>query len=691
MADSNWEWQHPYPSGTTVDCIQFIDNDNGWIAVGGVGLDHGAVYGTSNGGITWTRLCTTRYPLQRVFFLNTSEGWACGNNGILLHTTDGGDNWVESYPAGSTGLLSVEFIDSNYGTLTGWSGKIYRTMNGGASWSLQGSGISGPIFDVSFVSPATGWATASDGDILNTVTAGAFWQTQNTGTNADFMGVHFLNELKGFAVGDNYIVCTEDGGTNWFSAFQSGGAYFSDVDFNGMLGAASANLAVAVTENEGDSWEYESMPGHPLWPTEPNLKSISVPSSSRVFAAGYYGIIYSRDSSGDWNQLSNHETIEDVRGITHFGTNLVWACGDYGVIMRSTNGGQNWDFQTVNPGYSLRDINFPTALTGYCVGVTPAAEGVILKTVDGGSNWSQITPAGGIEGLLSVDFMNENCGVAVGAYGEIVFTTDGGSNWIGKTGFGTALMNRVRFSDTDRGWIVGTSGKIICFDFNSDSWSEQTSAMTHEFHGLFPLNSDTVWAVGWNGTIVRTVNAGGYWQTMAQTGNDYSDVWFAPNGLDGYLCGLYPSSFGVTSNGGATVTHTQYDPPENLLSDFTFVDVNNGWGCGTYGMILRFGDGSTGIANHDHAAVFNTVTHLTANPNPFVASSNVSVNLPVACNAVLDLFDLTGRKIQTLHSGNLSGGMHSFTVSGTDLAPGVYFLRLNGGGVSETRSVIRIP
>jgi len=690
MAESNWYWQHPYPTGCTVNCVQFIDNNNGWIATGWSSNNYGELYGTADGGSTWTRLCETSDALHRVFFLNTSEGWACGEDGILLHTTDGGSNWSYTYPGGtSTDLFSIEFVDSSYGTLVGASGKIYRTMNGGSSWSLQGSGIANSIYDVSFVSPTTGWATGAPGWVLNTVTAGAFWQGQYTGVPAK--GIHFLDESRGFAAGGSYIAGTDDGGISWSGVCQVGGADFTDIDFNGNLGAASGMLGVAVTENEAISWEYEFMPEHPLWPTEPSLQSVSVPSDSRVIAAGEYGIIYSRDSSGDWNQLSTNETNVTINSITHFDAYHTWACGENGVIMRSSNGGQSWSSQAVNTDCSLRDICFPTALTGYCVGYS-SSEGVILKTVDSGSNWIDITPVTpSVTDLQSVDFMNENCGVAVGLTGDIVYTTDGGTTWAEKTGFGSTALNRVRFSDTDRGWAVGAGGKIICFDFSSDSWSQQTSAMNGAFYGLFPLNSDTVWAVGQSGTIARTQNAGGWWQILSTTGGTFGDVWFAENGLDGYLSGLNGGYFSVTSNGGWTVSHSAAGSPENLLSDISFIDVNNGWGCGSYGTILRYGDETTGIANFNHAVEIDAGARITASPNPFTTSASVSFDLPGACNAVLCLYDLTGREVQTLHSGSLSRGEHSFTVDGADLAPGIYFLRLTAGGVTETRSVIRIP
>ena len=683
MAESSWSWQHPYPTGAHIYGIQFINNNNGWIVT-----VMGAVFRTDDGGISWEELY--RIPgatklLSGIFFKTVSEGWASGEDGILLHTIDGGLSWATSNPSSNT-LVSIEFIDDNYGSIVGHGGTILRTMNGGDSWQTQGSGITSPIYDVSFADPTTGWATGSAGYLLHTETAGAFWEEQYTGVSVFYTGIHFIDESYGLAAGGDCITHTYDGGDSWSVAYQVGGEGFCGIDFAGNLGTASGMLGAAVTENEGGTWEYESMPEHPLWSLEPELLCVTVPSDSRAVTAGNFGIIYSRDLAGDWSQLSSHETLKTLNDITHLEENHVWACGNSGLIMASSDGGVNWESQLIDDEYTLRCINFPSALIGYCVGSSPSG-GVILRTTDGGSIWTEITPVvPDVEVLLSVDFMNEDCGVAVGNAGKIVYTTDGGASWTEKTGFGSIGFSSVCFGDTDRGWIVGGSGKIICFDFSSDSWSEQTSPMTNDFHGLFALNADTVWAVGWNGTIVRTLDANN-WQTVAVTGKDYQDVWFDSNGLDGYFTGL---QFGETSDGGYTVTHST-NGLETLVRWISFIDINHGWGCGYFARILCFEESSTGISEFGHSVPSIPGTGIISSPNPFTTCSTVSFTLPAECHITLDLYDLTGRKVQNLHTGNLAGGEQSFILNGADLPPGMYYLRLNAGGITETRSLIRIP
>jgi len=85
MAESSWSWQHPYPTGSRINGIQFINNSDGWIVT-----ELGALFCTDDGGVIWEELYRGDKKLESVFFLNTSEGWACGEDGILIHTVDGG-------------------------------------------------------------------------------------------------------------------------------------------------------------------------------------------------------------------------------------------------------------------------------------------------------------------------------------------------------------------------------------------------------------------------------------------------------------------------------------------------------------------------------------------------------------------------------------------------------------------------
>ena len=85
-------------------------------------------------------LCTHLF-----FFNNAQKGWAIGsgiNGGVLLKTTDGGEQWeqIELAPDWD-GFGPIYFIDENNGFITGGTsgstGIFWQTTDGGNTWEEQ--------------------------------------------------------------------------------------------------------------------------------------------------------------------------------------------------------------------------------------------------------------------------------------------------------------------------------------------------------------------------------------------------------------------------------------------------------------------------------------------------------------------------------------------------------------------------
>lgn len=65
-------------------------------------------------------------------------------------------------------------------------------------------------------------------------------------------------------------------------------------------------------------------------------------------------------------------------------------------------------------------------------------------------------------------------------------------------------------------------------------------------------------------------------------------------------------------------------------------------------------------------------------PNPFNPSTNISFSLPQTTSVTLNVFDITGRKIETvLTNKTLSAGGHTFRFDGSNLSSGVYIYQLS--------------
>ncbi len=127
-ASGQWNADQSYPGNFGCRAVFFTDNNNGWI-VGGIG-SAGAIIHTVN-GTNWT-FQTDPNPsnalLNAVFFLDDGlTGWAAGNFGKVLSTTDGGNTWnIENTGAIANLFRGIHFTSSTNGFIVGNGGNAYK-------------------------------------------------------------------------------------------------------------------------------------------------------------------------------------------------------------------------------------------------------------------------------------------------------------------------------------------------------------------------------------------------------------------------------------------------------------------------------------------------------------------------------------------------------------------------------------
>jgi hypothetical protein len=78
-------------------------------------------------------------------------------------------------------------------------------------------------------------------------------------------------------------------------------------------------------------------------------------------------------------------------------------------------------------------------------------------------------------------------------------------------------------------------------------------------------------------------------------------------------------------------------------------------------------------------------------PNPFRTEATVAFVLERDAHVAVEVFDALGRRVAVLHDGPLTGQRrHGFTLRAADLPSGVYYARVHGDGLSETRPLVRV-
>ncbi|MGJ7498013.1 WD40/YVTN/BNR-like repeat-containing protein [Variovorax sp. RT4R15] len=194
-----------------------------FVAVG----DHGIVLLSDDGGKTHRQAGTVpvNVPLTSVSFVDERQGWAAGHAGVILHTTDGGENWIVQHSDvhQDRPLFGVHFFDAKHGVAVGLWSLVLTTNDGGVRWQT----VPMPIPDgakkadlnlLSLFADHRGrlFAAAEKGMVLRSDDQGQHWTYLATGYKGSFW--------TGIATGDGALLAaglrgslyrSEDDGRTW--------------------------------------------------------------------------------------------------------------------------------------------------------------------------------------------------------------------------------------------------------------------------------------------------------------------------------------------------------------------------------------------------------------------------------------------------------------------------------------------
>ena len=97
--------------------------------------------------------------LVDIDFINQNTGWACGDGGVIVKTTNGGLNWIQQNSGVLKRLEGIDAIDENNLWCVGWWNTILKTTDGGNNWIIirDGPTSSSSFHKVYFLNINTGW------------------------------------------------------------------------------------------------------------------------------------------------------------------------------------------------------------------------------------------------------------------------------------------------------------------------------------------------------------------------------------------------------------------------------------------------------------------------------------------------------------------------------------------------------
>ncbi len=168
----------------------------------------------------WTELNPNIHAVDYlgVHFINLDTGWACGDYGRIIKTTNGGQSWFTASSPVNQLLLKIHSFDGQTVIAAGYDKTILRSTDGGENFSqIQTSIVSGTnLWGVKMVSSNTGWISGTNNTLLKTTNGGLTWQSVTTpGYTSDFWGIDFLDANRGFIAATGKVLLTTDSGESW--------------------------------------------------------------------------------------------------------------------------------------------------------------------------------------------------------------------------------------------------------------------------------------------------------------------------------------------------------------------------------------------------------------------------------------------------------------------------------------------
>ncbi len=276
----------------------------------------------------------------------------------------------------------------------------------------------------------------------------------------------------------------------------------------------------------------------------------------------------------------------DLNSISFTDPNNGYIIGNYGTLLRTTNGGNNWEFLQPYKPKNINSIFFVNSDVGYAVGDS----GLIVKTTNGGNSWIIIN-SGVNTALNDIFFLNENYGFAVGNLGLVLKTTNGGASWTSNS----FIYNnkKVFIIDSSNAFICGDAGTLLRTTNAGATWYNiSLNNGNAELRDIKFVSSQTGFVVGGyfsTGQIFRTTNGGNNWANVLNiTSNGLFGIFFRDS-LTAFATG-YSGTLLKTTDGGNSWTNISFNTYNNLLKG-TFFDPNNGIIVGEGGLIYKTTDG----------------------------------------------------------------------------------------------------
>lgn len=208
--------------------------------------------------------------------------------------------------------------------------------------------------------------------------------------------------------------------------------------------------------------------------------------------------------------MANSSLLLDVTR----GGDDVYAAGERGHIIRSSDCGVTWQQMPVPTRKTLNTIFFEDDKKGWAGG----HDGLILMTEDRGEHWQIVNEDMAAEQpIFDLIVTRAGRGLAVGAYGALLVSDDGGKSWSQKLIYGEDDFHLYSIIEMRSGELVvsGEAGNVYLSINNGNSWEKLKTPYEGTFFGSLLLDDERLIIFGMRGHIYRSSDLGYTWERVA--------------------------------------------------------------------------------------------------------------------------------------------------------------------------------
>ena len=557
VGHSGWKWGNPLPQGNTIRVLDF--NGGTGYAAG----DFGTLLKTTDAGATWTGVATgITSALNRIDVISP-QSVVIGGGCSARRSDDGGATFhrlpfTPSELRCKVPIQSMSFASSSDGFILLRDGTLLATTDGGSSFSRRTAIPNSPAkggnqspTDIFFTSTTNGVAVASGpGGIYHTVDGGNTW-TQAPGAAGGFKSVWFADANTGYAVGDaGLLFTTTDGGATWAQRPLSGAgpANLTSIRCVGVI-------CLLATDN-GSHLVRTTDAGFTASDVSPSTLPIfaaAFASPTQAVAAGQDGAtVVSADAGVTFSPIpaSGGRIAGPFLRLRGASATEAFAAGRAGTLARTTDAGETWTDLGVPTTGNVIDVAFPNANTGFALD----SSGTLLKSTNGGGSWALLN-TGTQAHPRSVVALDVNRVLLIGPKG-VRRSADGGNSFAAVRG--KVAKAALREADVARGAVFAYGSKSFYVSTNGGkNWKPVKRPSRNGLRKVDFVTGRRGFALDTQGRVWTTPNRGKKWKQLVATGT-FSAYDLAFNAANrGYLT---VNSFGIqrggfllkTSDGGRT-------------------------------------------------------------------------------------------------------------------------------------------